>query len=984
MPHCATSELHVLSVRRRNSSSALDFPDNNRNFALQSLMKHLLSSSFVKILFLGGLCPLAVASPVVASYDNAGGISAPSMIPERDTRDLLAPVTVDAANQDWVTHVLPTGRIVSPVGTVNGTPNFATNAIPLQNGLIAVLANGATRAQTVTLYDPHNLKSVAQLAAYKKLWHSDQKVSDPKIHAIGHQSFFQGITAGPDDRFFVAGGDSNDVAEFRYDNGHVQIVRRFPLTWQAFPKDQYPYDYQGEHRSGKERLFYPDAVLLGPQHKHLFVAGMLSNSLARIDLATGQTQYLNVGPYPFALALADHGKRIVVSLWGADAVAVVDPESFHLLGTVAVGPQTGPHNRAAGVHPTALAANPQNADVYVALSNVDQIAKVDTQTLRLAGILQDSPYPDAPPGSYPDALAIAQGKLFVGNAGNNDVAVYDLRSGKSLGLIPTGWYPTGMTVSGDDLYVVAAKGLGTGPNVQHQWVGDMMDGLIQKIPLSELPTKLPQWTEAALKNGGFTVKQRKERHVADQREDAFLRKHIHYVVFILRENKTFDEDLGDYKPAGAWADPALDLYGPKELPNLYNLSQHYTLFVNFMADGEVTAQGHQWTTAASDSDFVQRTWPEYYSGRGLVANPGWTQSLIPGGSDGWGGVPGGTDNPFAIYENLSVLGKWSNPWISYPERLFLFNDLLNHHISFEDFGEFVSRSEAGNISTAMKKHLATGFPGWDRMILDTYREKMAQHWLAAHPGKRFPHFIYIWLPDDHTAGREPCYYTPDYYVANNDYATAKFIHYLSTTPEWKHMVVFLTEDDAQSGADHINAHRTFALAMGPWVKKGYLEAHLYSQVNILKTTEAIFDLPPMSQWDQNTSVFAGIWTRHPDDTPTPTPIPLQIPVAFNAGKCSDYTLLRREVGLSGGYLKANWEDWYHRHQDQFGKHLQPPKAGNEYTPTTLLKVPGPEQMKQEWIASKGVASYAQVMAYLGQIAKAHHAPIAAYQAGEKE
>ncbi|MGC9237970.1 MAG: quinoprotein amine dehydrogenase, beta chain-like protein, partial [Thiomonas sp.] len=112
-------------------------------------------------------------------------------------------------------------------------------------------------------------------------------------------------------------------------------------------------------------------------------------------------------------------------------------------------------------------------------------------------------------------------------------------------------------------------------------------------------------------------------------------------------------------------------------------------------------------------------------------------------------------------------------------------------MSFEDFGEFVARSEAGNISAAMKKHLATGFPGWDRMILDTYREKVAENWLKTHPGAKFPHFIYIWLPDDHTAGRAPCYYTPDYYVANNDYATAKFIHYLSTTPEWKHMVVFL-------------------------------------------------------------------------------------------------------------------------------------------------------------------------------------------------
>jgi len=473
--------------------------------------------------------------------------------------------------------------------------------------------------------------------------------------------------------------------------------------------------------------------------------------------------------------------------------------------------------------------------------------------------------------------------------------------------------------------------------------------------------------------------------VKDVQATQFLRKHIHYVVFILRENKTFDEDLGDYKAAGAWADPQLDLYGPKELPNLYNLAHHNTLFVNFMADGEVTAQGHQWTTAASDSDFVQRTWPEYYSGRGLVPNPGWTQSLIPGGATGTGGVPLGVDNPYAIYENLSVLGKWSNPWISYPQRLFLFNDLLNHKVSFEDFGEFVSRSQAGNISNAMKKHLATGFPGWDRMILDTYREKMAVNWLKAHPGVKFPHFIYIWLPDDHTAGRSSCYYTPNYYVANNDYATAKFIHFLSTTPEWKHMVVFLTEDDAQSGADHINAHRTFALAMGPWVKKGHLETNLYSQVNILKTTEAVFGLPSMSQWDQNASVFSGIWTDHPDFAQTKV-LPIQVPVVVNAGKCDKYTLMRREAGASGHYLHPNSKcyAWFKAHQTENGAGLPPPSKNDAYTPTTLLKVPGPEQMKQEWIAAKGVKAWHKEMAYLKAYAKKQHASMAAYQAGEVE
>lgn len=197
------------------------------------------------------------------------------------------------------------------------------------------------------------------------------------------------------------------------------------------------------------------------------------------------------------------------------------------------------------------------------------------------------------------------------------------------------------------------------------------------------------------------------------------------------------------------------------------------------------------------------------------------------------------------------------------------------------------------------------------------------------------------------------------------------------------MVVFLTEDDAQSGADHIDAHRTFALAVGPWVKRGHLETDLSSQVNILKTTEAILGLPPLSQWDQTVRVFSGIWTSHPDFAPFRL-LPSRVRLTFNAGKCTDYTLLRREAGATGHFLSPNWMLRYKDHQDSHDKGLPPPARNSAYTPTALLKVPGPEQMKQEWIAARGVKSYDKAMAYLKTYAKKHHAPVAAYQAGDGE
>ena len=934
---------------------------------------------------------------------------------DQSARNVWVPTAVSAANQKTYSATLPTGRKISPVGTINGTPNFPT-MIAAQGPDIAVLANGATPFQTITLYNGQSLSRLARLAAFPQAAPRKPRVratpggsgialnprhtgaagvvyipKDPAAIKIvdakatlaaesnphpvqstlfSHSDLFQGLAAGPGGIFYATGGASDSVLAMRMADGHLQVVRQYTLQWQPFPKDQYPYQYQGDHQ--KKYLFYPDSVVAGPSDHHLYVTGMLSNSLARINLATGKTDYVNAGPYPFAVILTDQGKRLVVSDWGGNGVTIVNRASFHVIGHIATGPAEGPATAAAGVHPTALAAVPDSPDVFVADANVDKVVEVNTETLRPVQVINDSPYADAPPGSYPDGLAVADGKFFVANAGNNDVAVYDVHTGKRLGLIPTAWYPTAVTIADGALYVTCAKGLGSGPNPQWQYIGNMMHGVLQKVNLSEIPTHLAQWTQESLHNDGFTPAQRTARHTQDVQTTAFLKKHIRYVVFILRENKTFDEDLGGYKAAGKWADPHFDLYSQKELPNLYNLARHYALFVNFMADGEVTAQGHQWVDGASDSDVLQRLWPEYYSNRGLrwnaIPNDASASSLQPNAP--------GAHNPYHYYEKL---GDFTNPWISYPERLYLFNDLLQHHVSFEDFGEDITRVRDGVIRSALKSHVAKSYPSWDRMILDTHRARLAIDWLKRHPGVKFPHFVYIWLPDDHTAGLAPCYYTPNYFVANNDYATAKFIHYLSTTPEWKHMVVFLTEDDAQSGADHINAHRTFALAMSPWIKKGVLETHLYSQVNIVKTIEATLGLPPMSQWDQNAAVLSGIWTGHPDFAPTPSVSPIRVPVAFNPGKCSDRLLLRREAGAAGHILTPAW---LKVHTGPHGRHLAPVSTANAYTPTSLLKVSGPEQLKQEWIASKGVKSYDRFMAYLHHYAQIHGATIASYEANE--
>ena len=886
-----------------------------------------------------------------------------------------------------VIHKTATDRIISPVGKMALTPNFAIGVVG-SRGHVVVEATGAAFRQTLTMMNADNLTVQAQMGFLKrKPWNKHI------LPGISRQSLFQGIASGPHDMIYAAGGVSNNILALRVlPGGGLKLIHRYPLAFQAFSKQQYPYQYQGEHSAPKgansantqgqiipqprlkkysTRDFYPDSVAVGSRGNHIFTTGLLSNSVARINLKTGHTLYANAGAMPFQVVTADHGRRLVVSDWGDNGVTVLNAHTMQPLGFIRIGSPTGPNNQLPGVHPTALAAAGHSANVWVACANADILTEVNTSRLAIVGMAMDRPYPDAPPGSFPDALAVANGKLFAGNAGNDDVAVFNADTGKLEGLIPTGWYPTNVCIYHHALYVVSAKGLGSAPNPEHQWIGTSMPGTVQRIALDNLPTHLATWTHAALTNNGFSATQRATLAAQNKTATRVIHHHIRYVVFILRENKTFDEEFGAYKRAGKWADPHLDLYNRTELPNLCALADQYGLCVNFYMDGEVTAQGHQWTTSAEDSDFVQRTWPMYYSNRGIVPNPGWSQNL-----EGQAYQPNtgfnGADDPYSDYINLSKLKHWSNPWISYPGGMFIFNDLLTNHVSFMDFGEFVSRNQAGEISPEMAQHLGKNFPAWNRFILDTNRAKVVHEFINAHKNN-LPHFMYIWLPDDHTAGRTPGYYTPQYYVANNDLATGQIVAQLSRTPEWKHMAIFITEDDAQSGADHIDAHRSFSVIVSPWIKPGMLITHHYSQVNLMRTIEAITDVPPMSQWDANAQVLSGIWTKHPNFAAYHVQS-IRVPARYNPGRMWQGEQLRRKAGKTGHWLSPRWLKAHP---------AAAAKVGNSvFTPTQLMKVPGPEQMRQEWIAVKGKASYLRVMAYLRHLAKIQHQPLTHYIASD--
>ena len=948
------------------------------------------------------------------------------------------PVKITKENIKEYMRKLPTGRLISPVGLISATENFPTNAKVYKNYII-VLTNPAKKIQKLTLYNRKNLKPLAILEAFRGesnlpyigpiiqygeqpnikrnssnsgyatslIWASSiARIPNSEIPTtvIRSQSFFQGLTISKNGTIYAAGGVTGNVLAVKYIKGRLKAVRTYHLKWQSFPKNQYPYQYQG-HENIRPYLFYPDYVTLSKNQNYIYATGLLSNSIAKIDLKTGTVKYANAGPYPFAVSLADSGKRIIVSDWGGDDVRVFTA-SLKYLGKILFDKNPMP---SAGMHPTAIDSVPNSPLSLIAASNNDRIFVVNTKTLRVVKIIHISPYKNAPYGSYPDSITVSGKYFFVANAGNNDAEVFNLSDYKPIGLIPTAWYPTAITSTNKSIYVADAKGLGAGPNLEYQWIGSFMDGALQKVKINYFLKNKNYLTHLSLHDDGFTYKQRSERKKKEASMVKFLRKHIKHIVFILRENKTFDEDLGDYKRAGKWADPHLDMYNKKELPNLYKLANKYALFVNFDADGEVTAQGHEWTTGASDSDYVQRTWPENYSGRGL-RYPQHRDLLLPA-------MPNKKNtflNPAYIGNKLmkKLNVHLTNIWISYPYKLYLFNDMLSHNVTFQDFGEFVAHTRVNGISRKMRAHIVAEYPGWDRDILDSTRANIFINWAKKRiKENKFPDFTYIWLPDDHTAGLAPCYYTPQYYVANNDYATGKVLSYLSHSKLWKNTLVFLTEDDAQSGADHISAHRTFALMMGPYVKKDALVKQRYSQVSIVKTIEAIFHLPPMSQWDANAKVIINGFTKKPDYKPY-NYVNLTVKKRLNPGLCSNIQKLRLKLGAAlpkkyipmNTTIKKNSKKNIINSKNYFdnsinskikninsskktaninlSKSSYSPSERNMYTPTTLLKVSGPEQFKQEWIAAKGVKSYEKVMRYIKKLSKSENRPAASILAGK--
>ncbi|HEY9856268.1 MAG TPA: alkaline phosphatase family protein [Stenomitos sp.] len=651
------------------------------------------------------------------------------------------------------------------------------------------LPNGRTLAPAGTTYTLGNLPFDGALSAdgrWLAVLHGGKSThgvdlfdteAGKVVQTVRLPDSFHGLAWGPDRTLLVSGAGTHSLLRLKLADGALGVIE--PMAAEGYPAG------------------------LAVASDSVYVADNVGDRLLRLPFDAAQaTSSVKVGPTPFATFL-DRAGNVLVASWGEPVVTVLRPN-----GAVT--------RLAVGSHPTAIAQHPRTGQVYVANANDDTLSVLDRPLTKVQRTIKLAAYPGAPLGSTPTALAFSpDGKrLYVALSGVNALVVLDPATGAELGRIPTAWYPSSVSVApdGKTLYITCAKGLGAGPRKGGRPTWDM-DGLLQVVPAPD-GSSLKALTRTVAKVNGFAETPAKPTWMPP----------IRHIVYVVRENRTYDQVFGDL-PKGD-GDPSLTVFGSEVTPNAHALAERFAFGDRFFCDGEVSAQGHQWTQGGISSNAVERLWPPVYAHKGR-----WVDS----------------DDP-----------------LIYPDSDYLIDRCVERGVSCRMYGDYLRKGKDGKILPHLRGLRSTTFKGWDLKYSDLDRLKA---WEAEFKAGTFPAFSYVWLPNDHTAGTRPGMLTPRAMVAQNDLATGRMIDLLSHDPRWKDTLVIIQEDDAQAGYDHVDGHRSVLLLASPWIKAGTVTSTHYSQVSLVATVAHFLKLGALTQYDAQTNLITDVWSRTPDMRP---------------------------------------------------------------------------------------------------------------------
>jgi YVTN family beta-propeller protein len=726
--------------------------------------------------------------------------------------------------------LLPNGWTISPAGRQVALKDLPLNIVPLADGKRALVATSG--------YNRHEL-SLIDLAA--------GKLTET---APVHQSWFGLAVSRQEDHVWWAGGGANMLHTFDLKDGKLtqtSTAEPDPSKMTREERDQLKEKWAKQHA-------FKAGLALAPDGKVLYSLDIDAGTITALDLDCGcGDKVVKIGGRPYDVALAPNGSRLYVSDWAGRTVLALDPEDLRVVARIGVGE-----------HPNQIAVHPKDDRIFVACASSNSVSVVDTRRGIVTETVSTALFPRAPEGSTPDAVAVApDGKtLYVANADNNCVAVVDVAdAGRSQvkGFIPTGWYPTAVAVTpdGKSLLVGVGKGnqtrpnpipkddapkeLPTGAKLPFPYIGTTMSGALSIVPVPD-DKQLAAYTATVYRNCPYSDKLL--AGTASAEKTAIPARvgdpsPIKYVIYIIKENRTYDQVFGDVKKGNG--DPALVMFGEKVTPNHHKLAGEFVLLDNLYCNGQVSRDGHPWSTMAYNTDYIARDWHLTYSGRK--------------------GVDDDDDADLAKAPSGYLWDACARAGLSYR--------------SYGEYGRRVSQPDGTvKMEGAVPGLLGHFCPDYaapkekGKKVRDTENvETFLMEYRAFEEKGTMPRFIVMSLGEDHTTGTTPGTFTPPACVASNDVALGRLVEAVSHGKLWKETAIFVIEDDAQNGPDHVDAHRTVGLVISPYVKRESVDSTQYSTVSMVRTIELILGLSPLSQYDAAARPMFASFTATPDARP---------------------------------------------------------------------------------------------------------------------
>jgi YVTN family beta-propeller protein len=704
---------------------------------------------------------------------------------------------------------LPNGWSLSPAGRGYLLGDLPLNiAVSNSKKLMAVTNNGQS-TQSIQLIDVPTGKIIDNIVV-AKCWLGLKFSSDEKY-------------------LYASGGNDNCILKYAIKNKKLVLKDSLKLG------DKWP------------NRISPAGIDLDDQRNLLYVVTKENNSLYILNTITKKVvaEYKLNGE-GYTCLLTPDKKTLYISCWGCDKLCIFNTLRRKFEDAINVGD-----------NPNDICQTKNGKFVFVANSNNNSVSVINTDTRKVIETLTSSLYPDAPQGSTTNGVALSPDEktLYIANADNNCLAVFDVSepgNSKSKGFIPTGWYPTCVKAVGNKIFVTNGKGFSSfanpdGPTPMaineketyqkgdirkpkhDQYIGGLFIGTMSIIDVPG-SKQLSVYSQQVYNNTPYT----KEKEMIAQSEKnnpipgrVGNSSPIKYVFYIVKENRTYDQVLGDVSKGNG--DTSLVLFGKDITPNQHKIVNEFTLLDNFYVDAEVSEDGHNWSLGAYATDFVEKNWPTNYGGRG------------------------GT-----------YVGEGTNETAN-NKNGFIWNDCERAGVSYRTYGEFADDYKP-NIPI-LKNHLCPYFTSWDLSVRDTVRfNEWKKDFDSLVRINALPHLNTMRFPNDHTEGMSKGKPTPFAFVADNDLAVGMFLDHLSKSPVWKESVVFILEDDAQNGPDHVDAHRSPLYIAGPYVKRNFVDHTSYTTSGVLRTIELILGIPPMSQYDAAATPLWRSFTATPDES----------------------------------------------------------------------------------------------------------------------